>query len=80
MVGQPTYVINDKSSCIDLLFTANSKLYPDVGVTQTVYDKCHHNITYESLNLSIPLFPPYIGQFEITKTQIPYVHRLQFHY
>ena len=31
----------------------------DVGVEQTIYDNCHHNITYESLNLNIPLPPPY---------------------
>ena len=31
----------------------------DVGVEQTIYDNCHQLITYESLNLNIPLPPPY---------------------
>ena len=31
----------------------------DVGVEQTIYNKCHHNIIYGSLNLNIPLPPPY---------------------
>ena len=59
MIGQPTHIMNEKSSCIDLLFTTNSKLHCDVGVEQTLYDKCHDNIIYGSLNLSIPLPPPY---------------------
>ena len=59
MIGQPTHIINDNSSCIDLLFTTNSKLLSEVGVEQTIYNKCHHNIIYGSLNLKIPLPPPY---------------------
>ena len=51
--------MNDKLSCIDLLFTMNSKLLYDAGVKQTTYNKCHHKIRYGSLNLNIPLPPPY---------------------
>ena len=59
MIGQLTHVMNGKSSCIDLLFTTNSKLPCDVGVERTIYNKCHHNIIYRSLNLNIPLPTPY---------------------
>ena len=62
IIGQPTHIMNDKSSCIDLLFTANSKLLCDVGVKQTMDDKCHHNIIYGSLNLNIPLPPPFYSE------------------
>ena len=48
-------VINDKSSCIDLLFNTTSKLLCDVGVEQTIFNKCQHNIIYGSLYLKIPL-------------------------
>ena len=37
MIGEPTHIINDKSSCIDLLFTTNSKLFCHVGVDKTIY-------------------------------------------
>ena len=59
MIGQPTHIMNGKSSCIDLLFVTNDKLLCDVGVEQTICNKCHHNIIYWSLNLNIPLPPPY---------------------
>ena len=51
--------MNDKSSCIDLLFITNSKLLCDVGVEQIIYKKCYHNIIYGSLNLNTPLPLPY---------------------
>ena len=57
MIGEPVHIMNDKSSCIDLLFTTNSKLLYDVE--QTIYNKCHHNIINGSLNLDILLPPPY---------------------
>ena len=59
MIGQPTHIINVKSSCIDLLFTTNSKLLCDVGVEKTIYNKCHHYNRYGSLDINIPLPPPY---------------------
>ena len=59
MTGQLTHIINNKSSCINLLFTTNSKLLCDVGVEQTINDKYYHNIMYGSLNLNIPHPPPY---------------------
>ena len=59
MTGQPTHIINEKSSCIDLLFTTYNKFLCNVGVEQTIYNKCNHNIIYGLLNLNIPLPPPY---------------------
>ena len=63
MTGQLTHILNDKLSCIDLLFTTNSKFPCDVGVEQTLYNKYHHNIIYESINLNIP--PPPLYYMEV---------------
>ena len=49
MIGQPMHIISGKSSCIDLLLTTSSKLLSEVGIKQTIYDKCHHSIIYGSL-------------------------------
>ena len=35
-IRQRTHIINGKSSCIHLLFTANNKLLSEVGVEQTI--------------------------------------------
>ena len=59
MIGQSTHIMNDKSSCINFLFTTNNQFFCDAGVEQTIYNKCYHNIIYGSLNLNIPLPPLY---------------------
>ena len=41
------------------LYNNFGKLLSEVGVAQTIYDECHHNIIYGSINLNIPLPPPY---------------------
>ena len=50
------------SSCIGLLFTTNSKWLSDVGVEQTIHNKCYCKIINVSLNLNIPLSPPYFRE------------------
>ena len=70
MIDQPTHIMNDKSPWIGLLFTTISKLLCNVGVKQTTYNKCHH-VIYGSLNLSIPLPPPYCREVWNYKTTDP---------
>ena len=57
MIDKPTYYINESSSCTDLIFSLNVNLTKNCGVEQSLYDKCHHNIIYETLNFNIPLPP-----------------------
>ena len=42
-----------------LAFYHLNKFLCNVGVEQTIYNKCNHNIIYGLLNLNIPLPPPY---------------------
>ena len=80
MIGQPTHIINEKSSCIDLLFTTYNKLLCNVGVEQTIYNKRNHNIIYRDYLISTYIFLHLsIGKFGITKTQVRYVYNVQFH-
>ena len=52
-IRKPKHIM-EKSLCIDLRFTSDSKLLFDVRAEQTIYDKCNH-IICRSLNLNIPL-------------------------
>ena len=79
MIDQPTHVMNDKSSCIDLLFTINSKcsvmfelskLFIINAIIISYMD--HLTVTYLFLHLII-------GKFGITRTQIRNVYGVQFH-
>ena len=69
MIGQRTHFINDKSSCIDLLFTPNSNLLSKVRVKKSIYDECHHNIIDRSLPFDIAFSPPSCREVQAYKNK-----------
>ena len=59
LISEPTHVLQNLLSCIDLIFTDQPSLVVDSGVHSTVREKCHHHIKYCKLNLKIVYPPPY---------------------
>ena len=51
LISEPTHILQNLLSCIDLIFTDQPSLVDDIG--------CHHQITYCKLNLKIVYPPPY---------------------
>ena len=62
MIDKPAHYINESSSCIDLIFSSDVNLTKNYGVEQSLYETCHHNIIYGTLNFNIPLPPPYFRE------------------
>ena len=58
MIGKPTDYINESS----LIFSSNVNLTKNCGVEQSLYEICHHNIIYGTLNFNIPLPHPYFRE------------------
>ena len=58
MIDKSTHYINESSLCINLIFSSNVNLRKNCGVEQSLYEKCHHNIIYGTLNFNIPLPHP----------------------
>ena len=56
LIDQPTHIINESRSCIDLIITDQPNILVDYGVHPSLYKTCHHEITYGKINLSVP--PP----------------------
>ena len=56
---QPTHLLPQTSSCIDLICTDQPNLIVDSGVHPLLHSICHHQITYCKLNLGIEYPPPY---------------------
>ena len=46
---------------MDLVFSSNSSLAENCGNEVSIYEKCHHNITYATLNFKVSLPSPYNG-------------------
>ena len=52
LISDPTHVLPNSSSCIDLIFT-------DSGVHPTLHGNCHHQIIFSKFYLIIEYPPPY---------------------
>ena len=59
LISQPTHLLPQSSSCIDLIFTDQPNLIVDSGVHPSLHSNCHHQITHCKLNLNIEYPPPY---------------------
>ena len=59
LISDPTHLLPNSSSCIDLIFTDQSNLAIVSGVHRSFHVKCHHQIIRCKFNLMIVYHPPY---------------------
>ena len=59
LITDPTHILPQSSSCIDLIFIDQPNLVIDSGVHSSLHANCHHQITHCKLNLKIVFPPPY---------------------
>ena len=59
LISEPTHILQNSSSCIDLILTDQPNLEINSGVKLSLHKNCHHQITYAKLNLQIMPPPPY---------------------
>ena len=53
IVSDPTHILPDWCSCIDLIFTNQPNLVTESGVYPSLHSKCHHQIVFAKLNLKV---------------------------
>ena len=49
-------------SCIDLIFCINQNVISKHGVDVSIFDKYHHDLTYDKINIRVPLPPIYVRE------------------
>ena len=59
VINEPTHLLENSSSCIDLIFTSQPNLVMDADVHPSLHANCHHQIVYAKFNLKIRYPPPY---------------------
>ena len=59
-ICEPTHVLPDLSSCIDLIFINQNNFIMDSDAHPSLHPTCHHQIVYAKLNLKIEC-PHYIN-------------------
>ena len=57
------HVLDNTSSCIDLIFTSQSNLITESGVHPYLHPNCHHQTVYVKFNLQNFFPPPYLREF-----------------
>ena len=65
LISEPTHLMGDSKSCIDLIFTDQPNLIVESGVHPSLHDQCHHQIVYGKLSVSNIALRPYTRKFWI---------------
>ena len=57
VINEPTHILENSSSCIDLIFTSQPNLNTESGVHPSLHPNCHHQVIYAKFNLKV-YYPP----------------------
>ena len=60
VINEPTYILDNSKSCIDLIFTSQPNMIMDCGVHPSLHSNCHHQIIYTKFDLKVFYPPPYV--------------------
>ena len=59
LIHEPTQIIGERSSCIDLTFASQPNLVVESGVQSSLHQNCHHQIVFVRFNHKVVFPPPY---------------------
>ena len=59
MINEPTHIMQNSSTCIDLLFTSQTNSVIEFGVHSSLYPNCHHQKSFAKFELKFFYPPPY---------------------
>ena len=62
LTDQPTHIISNSFSCIDVVFASNPNVIYNSNVELSLFDKCYRNYVFGELNFMVPLPPTYKRQ------------------
>ena len=54
---EPTHILENSRSCLDLLFTPHPNMVMDSGVHASLHPHCHHQIIFAKFDLKV-FYPP----------------------
>ena len=59
VIKEPTHILDNSKSCIDLIFTSQTNMVMDSGVHPSLHSNCHYQIVYVKFNLNVSYPPSY---------------------
>ena len=70
-IKEPTQVLDNSKSCIDLIFTSQPNMIMDSGVHPSLHSNYRHEIIYAKFDLKVFYPPPYEKTMWQSSGQIP---------
>ena len=58
-INEPTHILNNSTSCIDLIFNSQPNLLIESGVHPSLHPNCHHQIIFAKFKLENSLSTTY---------------------
>ena len=76
IISDPTHILPNSSSCIDLIFTNQPNLVSESGAYPSLHSKCHHQVLFAKLNLNVE-YPPLYEHliWDYNNADIPSINR-----
>ena len=62
LINEPTHLLQNSSSCTDLIFRSQPKIVVESDVHPSLHPNCHHQIIFAKFNLKIYYPPPYLRE------------------
>ena len=62
VIKEPMHILDNSSSCIDLIFTSQANSLIESGVHPSLHSSCHHQIFCSKFDLQIFYPPPYLRE------------------
>ena len=76
IIDKPIHILNNSKSCIDLIFCTNKNIISNYGVDVSMFEKCHHNIIFGKINISVPLPPVYVREvWDYSKANVEHINK-----
>ena len=73
LICEPTFILPNSFSCIDLIFTNENNFIMDCGVYASLHPICHHQIVYAKLNFRnwiASLYERLVWHYKISNSQL----------
>ena len=58
LISEPTHILKNSSTCIELIFTDQPSPIIDSGMHPSLHPNCHHKIIHCKIDLKIIYLPP----------------------
>ena len=67
IIKEPTHILSNSVSNIDLIFTSQPKLVMHSGIHPSLHPNCHHQIVFTKFNVTVfcpPPSPPLVWDYQ----------------